>query len=147
MNNKDNFEKRLRRQAQRPVPAAWRQEILAAARESASPCRSAFVTHFSLLSALQWRLTAWLWPHPTAWACLAAVWFVVFSLNFISREPARPDVARKAAPPSPQMREMLQQQERLFAELAGPFDKSEITTPKPVAPQPRSQRRMDFLNA
>src|SRR5436190_23565916 len=112
MNNEDDFEKRLRRQAQRPVPAAWRQEILDAAREAASPRRSALLTHSCLLSALQCRLTAWLWPHPTAWACLAAVWFVVLSLNFISREPARPDVARKAAPPSPQMREMLQQQER-----------------------------------
>jgi len=145
--NEDHFEKRLRHQPQRQVPQAWRQQILAAARQAAGPRHSALIPYSSLLFALNSRLAAWLWPHPRAWAGLAAVWCVVFCLNFISREPAAPELARKAVPPSPQIREMLRQQERLLAELAGPFDKPEASPPKPVGPQPRSQRRMDFLNA
>jgi hypothetical protein len=91
-------------------------------------------------------LSALLWPHPKAWGGLAALWLLVLGLNFASREPARSEVARPAIPPSPQMRALLQQQEQLFAELIGPAEKPVADRPKPVAPQPHSQRREEFLN-
>jgi len=71
---------------------------------------------------------------------------LILGLNFAAREPSPAEVARETSPLSPQMREMLQQQEQLFAELVGPSEKPEAR-PKPAAPQPRSQRRDDFVNA
>jgi hypothetical protein len=43
------------------------------------------------------------------------------------------------------MRELLREQERLFAELVGPIEKPDADRPRGVAP--RSQRRETFLNA
>jgi hypothetical protein len=144
MNDEDQFEKRLQGQSQRPVPPAWREGILSAAREATSRDPS---PKGSLLSRLNSMLSTVFWPHPKAWAGLAAIWVLILGLNLATREPSQPEVARQAAPPSPQMREMLQQQEQLFAELVGPIERLETRRPKPVAPQPRSQRREDFVKA
>lgn len=53
----DSLEAELHRQPFRPLPPAWREEILAAAAPAAAP---------------GWR--DYLWPHPRAWAALAAAW-------------------------------------------------------------------------
>jgi hypothetical protein len=152
MNGEDQFEERLRRLPQRPVPPSWREEILLAARQasrsSQAPCLATSkrseqgVTHF----APRWHamLSTLLWPHPKAWAGLAAIWMLVLGLNFATRdEPTR--VVRWTAPPSPQMRELLHQQEQLFAELIGPIAPPDADGPKPPAPQPHSQRGEQFL--
>jgi hypothetical protein len=135
MNGEDQFENRLRRQAQRSIPPEWREEILSAARV-AVPNRPLVTSN--VVSALR----ALLWPHPTAWACLASIWVMVLGLNFASREePAPHSVARHAAPPSRQMRELLKQQQQLLAELVAPYEKPEADRTKPLAPRPRSDRQ------
>jgi hypothetical protein len=45
------------------------------------------------------------------------------------------------------MHDLLQQQARLLAELVGPIEKPRTSQPEPAIPQPRSQRREEFLNA
>jgi len=146
MNDSDKFEERLRRQPLQSVPATWRDEILGAARAASRPPSVSLTPSRSWFSALRSGLSALLWPHPTAWAGLAGLWLLVLGLNFSAREPAQSKAARQTIPASPQMRELLQQQERLFAELLGPVEKPVADRPKPAAPQPHSQRRENFLN-
>jgi hypothetical protein len=56
----DSLEAELVRQPFQPLPPAWRDEILAAAAAAATP---------------GWR--DYLWPHPRAWAALAAGWVAI----------------------------------------------------------------------
>jgi hypothetical protein len=72
---------------------------------------------------------------------------LIVGLNVVSHESLPSTIAAQTAPPSPQMRELLKQQERLFAELVGPLDSSVADRPKPAAPQPRSARREEFFKA
>jgi len=81
------------------------------------------------------------WPNPKAWAGLAGVWVVILGLNFANREMAEPRIAQREAPTSPLVRELLEQQERLFVELVGPIEKSEAVPLKRLAPGPRSGRQ------
>src|SRR5690349_1132086 len=107
MNDKDQFEKRLQELPQRPIPAAWRQQILSAATEASSSRRLRFGIRATLLSRLSTNIARLLWPHPAAWVALAALWFLVLGLNFAAREPARREAAHAMMPASPQMLEML----------------------------------------
>jgi hypothetical protein len=145
MNSEDQFEKRLQNQPRRPVPPAWREGILSAARQAACERRSRPLSCPCLLSTLNSQLSALLWPHPRAWAGLAAIWLLVLGLDFAAREPFASEVAGRAAPPSPQMRKLLQQQEQLLAELVGPKEAHAADRPKPAAAQPRSQRREEIF--
>jgi len=144
MNSDEQFEKRLQGLPQRPIPAQWRGEILGAARQAARPGGNALLRLPSNLNALLGRL---LWPHPKAWVGLAAIWLLVIVLNFSIREAPDAQLARQVGRPSPQMLEMLYQQEQLMAELVAPFEQPEANRTKAGAPRPRSQRREEFLNA
>ena len=141
MNRDEQFEQRLQRQPLREVPPAWREEILNAANAASRSRRSTLDAR----RAPWWREL--FWPNPTAWAALATVWLLIFGLNFDSREPSPQRMARHVAPPSPQLRELLKQQERLFAELVGPLEKPQAERPKQVGSQPRSSRREEVFNA
>ncbi|HWX22244.1 MAG TPA: hypothetical protein VN578_20270 [Candidatus Binatia bacterium] len=147
MNGEDQFERRLQRLPQRPVPHAWRDEILSATRAGEVPRPARVAPRPSLLSNIRYQLSTLLWPHPKAWGGLAALWLLVLGLNFATRESPQPQMARHAERPSPQIRELLKEQEQLFAELVGPIEKSEADRPKPAPPKPRSQRHEEFLNA
>jgi hypothetical protein len=147
MNSPDEFEERLRRQSWRSVPPAWRDEILSAARaavQNGSAPRAARLSWFSRVNA---GLSALLWPNPKAWAGLAAVWLVVLGLSFASREPIPRAVAHETAPPSPQFRELLRQQEQMLAELVGPVEKPVADRPKSATPEPHSEREEGFAKA
>jgi hypothetical protein len=139
MNRDDQFEKRLQRQPLREIPAAWREDILAVA-ECASASR-----HSSpgTSSSRWWREL--FWPCPQAWTGLAAAWLVILVAGYATRESST--MASRQTPPSSQVRALLKQQEQLLAELVGPVEKRETDGRKPLAPQPRSQRREEFLNA
>ena len=103
--------------------------------------------HRSLLSAFIVQLSNFFQPSPKAWAGLAAVWVVIFVLNFAARDSAPQRVARQSAPPSAEVRRLLKQQKLLFVELVGPATTSEDDRTKPVGLQPRSQRRAEFFTA
>jgi len=138
MNPEAQFEERLRRQPLRKVPADWRAEIMSAAHTAGSR-PSAFTPRPSLLSTL-------FSPHPKAWAGLAAVWVVILSLQFASRDRTEV-VARTTPPPSPEMLMALRQQKLLLlAELVEQPEPRAADRPKALPPRPRSQLRPQFLN-
>src|ERR1035441_3047976 len=144
MNTKD-FEKRLQRQPLRQIPGEWREEILSAAREASLPQHAPRTTQHvsparSLLSTLHHQLLTLLWPHPTAWAGLAAVWLVILGINLTTRD-ASTVIAKHASPVSPQVFMAFQEQQRLLVELIGPRETPVAERPKPVVPRPRSEGR------
>ena len=133
-NSEENFEERVSRQALRPVPKEWRGEVLAAAR-AARPT----VAAVPWMVKVQRQLVGLLWPHPKAWAGLAAVWVCIVMLNFSTRDTA-PRGMEKAAAPSPEMVVELKKQQRMFAELVGGYETVEADRPRVFAPRPRSGR-------
>ena len=142
--NTDDFEKRLQRQPLRQVPGEWREEILSAARRATPAHHASRITHHvprsrSLLSTI-------LWPHPTAWAGLAAVWLVILGINLTTRD-ASTVIAKHASPVSPQVFMAFQEQQRLLVELIGPRETPVAERPKPVVPRPRSEGRKGILMA
>jgi hypothetical protein len=132
------FEQKLSRQTLRPVPSEWRGKILSAARVVQAAPHESRVTHHSWLSTLNHQLSTIFWPHPKAWAGLAAIWIFIFAVNFFLRDPM-PRVAEKSAPPSPEMVVELKKQQRLFAELIGANDLREADRQKLFLPRPRSE--------
>src|ERR1035437_5535226 len=158
----EDFEKRLQRQPLRQMPGEWREEILSAARQASLPehaprtkstLRSAATEdgHHappspSLLSTINHQLSTILWPHPTAWAGLAAVWLVILGINLTTRD-ASQMLAKHASPVSPQIFMAFQEQERLLSELIGPRDTPVAEGPKPRLPRPRREGRKEMLMA
>jgi len=134
----EQFERRLSRQPLRQIPVEWRGEILSAAREGQTIRHSSFVIRPSWLSTLVSQLSTILWPHPKAWAGLAAVWILIFCMEFSMRD-TTPVVAEKAAPPSPEVIVELKQQQRMLAELIGSSEARDVETPR-FLPLPRSER-------
>jgi hypothetical protein len=130
----DDFEQKLQRQPLRQIPGEWREEILAAAEVHLpdAPKRSEGGSTFIA------QLSTILWPHPKAWAGLAAVWILIFTVDFSVRDKA-PVMAEKTAPPSAEVLVELRQQQRLLAELIGPRDTSDADRSKSFVPQPRSE--------
>ncbi len=138
MNRDDQFEKRLQRQPLRQVPAPWRDQILAAAKCGAVAPHASRVTRH----ASWWREL--FWPAPQAWAGLAAVWLAILTVNIVSRD-ASTAAAIRVVPPSPQMRQMLQQQEQLLAELVDEARTGD--RPKTLPSRPHSRAREEIQNA
>ncbi len=139
------FEQRLRRQPMKEVPADWRTEILSAAREARPIRHSPLVIRHSWVSTLNRQLSTVLWPHPKAWASLAAIWIFIFVLNFSMRAPApAPVIAEKSAPPSVEAAVELRRQQKLLAELIGSSE-ARATDRLPWLPsKPRSQHAEIF---
>ena len=115
--NFDEFENKLRGQPRREIPPEWRREILA-------PLRLRTEVPVSW-----WRQL--LWPHPAAWASLAAAWVAIFALNLAGAPEGEPYAASK---PSPDKLVAYEERQRLWAELA--LDLS----PRPRKPQPAIDR-------
>jgi len=130
----DDFEQRLKRQPLRQPPAGWRDEILRECRESTVESRR---PERSFLSTLNHQLSTLLWPHPKAWAGLAAAWVVIAALNLSMREPGPASV--KKGSPSPETMAELKRQRLLYAQLMGPNEQP-VDRPKTFVPQPRSGR-------
>jgi hypothetical protein len=128
----DDFEQKLQRQPLRQIPGGWRGEILSAAKSASRP-----VPRDSFLSTLNHQLSTLLWPHPKAWAGLAAVWVLIFALDFSMRDKS-PVVAEKSAPPSPEVIVELKQQQRMLAELIGARETHDAG-PQQFFPRPRSE--------
>jgi hypothetical protein len=145
MNTEDQFEQRLRRQPVKPIPSAWREEILSAARAAGSR-PSTLDPRPSVLSTISHQLSTLLWPHPKAWAGLAAVWLVIFAVNFATADKTTV-TAGNIPPASADTLKGLRHQEQLLAELNDQPEPREAERPKVVPPRPRSQRREEVLTA
>jgi hypothetical protein len=127
----EQFEQHLGRQPVKQIPAEWRAEILSAAR-AAQPSR-----HLSPSTCHAWLSTIF-WPHPKAWAGLAAIWILIFAVNFSMRDTS-PRVAEKSAPPSPEVMVELKKQQLLFAELVGSREPLDANRQKSFLSRPRSE--------
>jgi hypothetical protein len=132
----DDFEKKLQRQSLRKIPAEWRGQILSNCRGSKAEGRAQEQYWPSTLVA---RLSTILWPHPKAWAGLAAIWIFIFGLNFSMRD-ASPRIAEKSPPPSPEVIVELKKERQLFAEWMGPLETPDADRQKNFSPKPRSER-------
>lgn len=135
----DDFEQRVSHQPLRQIPPAWRAEILAAARDEQAACHPPPATRHNWLETFNQRLATILWPHPKAWAGLAAVWIFILAVNVSLREPS-PRLAEKSAPPSPEVLVELRKQQLMLAELIGPRETRDADRPRIFTPKPRGER-------
>ena len=138
--NLDDFEARLSRQPLRPVPPAWRDEVL----------RSAAAGHSSRSSTLNpqpstfWR--SWLWPSPVAWAGLAATWVVILALNHAAAPPMSASGPRFAGSiNSYVLLSRLAEETDLLSET--PTAPPAAERPRRAIPGPRSDARRRILSA
>lgn len=135
----DQFERLLKCQSLRQVPAEWRNEILSATGHAKDVRSPQPVVKYSFLSTLNRRLASLFWPHPVAWGGLAAIWIFIFVLNFSNRDQV-PVMAEKGSPPSPEVVAELRQQQRLYVELMDVKDLGDADRQKVFVPGPRSER-------
>jgi hypothetical protein len=143
--NTENFEKRLRGQPMRQIPAEWREEILSAAKPTVATRHPSRVTQLSWLSTFNRQVVALLWPNPQAWAGLAAIWILSLAVVFSVRDKS-PALAAKSSPPSPEVVVELRQQKQLLAELLVQPGETHISGPmKTFDSQPRSERQVGIL--
>ncbi|MGO8928410.1 MAG: hypothetical protein ACLQU3_16200 [Limisphaerales bacterium] len=145
----DDFEKHLQRQPLRRVPSQWRDGVLWAARQAAAAQPAPRPTGHALraiLATINSQLSTLLWPHPAAWAGLAAAWALILGFNLTTHDAAL-RVANRAPSASPDVFMAFQEQQRLLTELIGPRETPVADQPKSVPPLPRSERRSGLLMA
>jgi hypothetical protein len=123
----EDFESLLRQQRQRPVPPAWRAQILARARAAAPAAPR---------GSLAVMLADLLWPTPKAWAGLAAAWGLILLVNFAQADGIRPTGTATSASPV----YALQTQHRMMVELLD-LEAPAMPATAPSKPSPRSERR------
>jgi hypothetical protein len=87
-----------------------------------------------------------IWPCRRIWTGLAAVWILIFIVNFSQHDKSEM-MARKSPPPSPEMILTFRQQEILLAELIGQNEPQVAGRPKIFSPRPSSERRFETLTA
>jgi hypothetical protein len=139
--NPDEFEKRLQGLPLRKIPTQWREEIL----QGATATRPSTVKpRGSFISTLRHQLSTSLWLNPKAWAGLAAVWVVVFALQFSSRGHSRM-IATAPAPQPSTLLMTLKDQQQTLVELMGNSQPEDADQPRRFSPRPRSERRTYFL--
>ena len=119
------FEQQLQRQPMRELPRQWRSQILGAASRNG---------HSTLVD----RLSTWLWPHPRAWAGLAAAWVLIFLLHFTA--PDEPRLARNSSPMTFQTLAKMQKQTLMMAQLLGSLDSGDQPAAAIAPHKPRSER-------
>jgi hypothetical protein len=99
------------------------------------------------LESLGAHLRAGWQPARWVWAGLATAWMLILGLNLAAREPDAPVVARQQLPSPSEMRFALQQEQLLMADLTLTSEPGPARKPKPAPMSPRSDRRMETLNA
>lgn len=137
--NTDDFEKELERRPLRPVPNAWREEILATARQNLPTPNAA--THID--SPTAWR--ALLSHFPIAWGAVAAIWLIIIGANMLMSESTSAVVAGASVPVEHEAMTVWNLQRVEFGLLANQSMDRSRPAPKPaVTPgAPRSDRESD----
>jgi len=130
----DDFEKRLQSQPMRQIPTEWRAEILQSARQSVDP----LAARHSILSTLIHQLSTALWLKPAAWAGLAAVWALIFTLQSTSEKHS--GIVATVSTPRPSTFLMsLKEEQQTLAELMGNTQPADMDQPRHSSPKPRSE--------
>jgi hypothetical protein len=139
--NFDEFETKMRNVPPGAIPAAWRKEILSVGDSCNSFPQGTVqsgtrITRPSKVGGPWWQ--HWLWPHPAAWASLAAVWIVIVGLHLATiSEPASTSALVR---PAPEMLQAFHDRTRLMAELSEELSSAPL--PPSPADRPRSGRRL-----
>ena len=134
--NPEDFESQLRQQSFRTLPAEWRQEILAAATKSVRPAALPPVPRRSAFGGL----AALFWPHPGAWAGLAATWVAIAALNHAAAGPEAVTVAKNGPSTSPALILVLREQQQELLRLVMPQESEAVEPPSGFIPRPRGSR-------
>lgn len=82
-----------------------------------------------------------IWRARHAWAGLAAAWVFIAIANY-NLSGGRPATTAKDSKPAPDIFLVWREQERVLDELVDRTETKAAEPPKPVAPQPRSERRL-----
>lgn len=146
--NNDQFEKHLSEQPFRPMPAAWKEPILTAAREAAAGATRDRRAWGVWAGSWTCRWREWLWPHPLAWAALTALWLVAGLVNWSTREPPQ-RLVRQAPSAPPEAMLILQEQQRRWENLVAAWRGDPRDAAKPVPPskpRPRSHSYENLLH-
>ena len=109
--------------------------------------KAEFQDENQILSFVNLPLALWcelFWPSRRIWAGLAAIWILIFVVNFSQRDKSEM-MAGKTPLPSPEMILVFRQQERLLAELTDQKEAPIAEPPKLFLPQPRSEGRIEIL--
>ena len=131
--NGDKFEQYLKRQLMRPVPGAWRQEILKVA-GGACPVPSAGGEG----GMGWWR--EWLSFTRVAWSGVAVAWVAILTLNWAANRPGGPGSVEAVF--SPSVVALALEQSR---EIAIAMERGEGLESGPVPrDRPRSARALDL---
>jgi len=128
-----------RHQAVEPKLDAIRNNVVREGRRAAVP-------EFRVAGTATLPMSIWrelIFPCRRIWAGLAAVWIVILAVNLSMRDHS-PAVAMKS-PPTSEMIMAWRQQQQLLTELIGPNETRAAAPPKPFAPQPRSEGRLEIL--
>ena len=136
-----DFEKKIERQKVRPLPAAWREEIMRTAHESAlsgQPSVRESVQPLPLRVALKLWMELF-WPARRIWAGLAVAWVVIVFMNLAGARHLEM-ASHDFTPPSPAVLMAWREQEWAFVGMSEPAATKEVDHPKTVAPRPRSER-------
>jgi len=136
--NPDDFEKQLQRQPLSPPPAAWREEILTAARAKIPNKQAPREAN-----VLGWR--TFLSRIPLAWGAVAALWLLIIGVNSLVSD-GNGTVAAKGPVGRPMMTAWSAQRIQASLLASGSPDLPEIAPPRetpPAPPRPRSDRRRD----
>lgn len=130
-----------------PKLAAIRREVVAGLNHQGTKAQSR--TENLVSWCLGGSNKLWLeliWPCRRIWSGLAAIWILIFVVNFSQHDKSEM-MARKTPPPSPEMILTFRQQEILLAELIGQNEPQVAERPKTFSPRPSSERRFETLTA
>jgi hypothetical protein len=136
-----------RHQAAAPKLDAIRREVMVELNNKETKEQSWLDSFVASLLCCSHKL--WLeliWPCRRIWTGLAAVWILIFIVNFSQRDPSEL-MARKTPPPSPEIIMTFRQQEILLAELIGQNEPQTAEPPKTFSPRPSSERRFETAMA
>jgi hypothetical protein len=87
-----------------------------------------------------------IWPARRIWAGFAAVWLLLVAVNLADADHSATDQAGLKPLPAGSLATW-EQQQQILAELIGQTEPHETDQPKPILPQPRSERRQSWLMA
>ena len=138
--NPEDFESQLRQQSLRSLPSEWRRVILATAAKNVRSTAAAPVPQRSGLGGL----AALFWPHPGAWAGLAATWVAIAALNHASANQEPVAVAKNGPPTSPALILVLREQQQELLRLVMPQESEAVEPPSGFMPRPRGSRTGSF---
>jgi hypothetical protein len=127
-----------RHQAATPKLDAIRQSTVAAVYDRRSVLWQTFVP--GILQAI-WREL--ILPSRRIWAGLAAVWLLLFVVNFSMQDRSQLTMAKASTPA--EMAATVHQEQELLAQLLGPDEPVAAEPQKKYVPRPSSWRQMEVL--